>query len=247
MKVVTVNNDHEKKKITSLLSNLKENKLSVTVWQSSQDKSGSKLKYIVKAITIADDKISFISRFRKSFAFEKRDIFFFCYRLNFIFKAVSFEVNEGTLTVPCPEKVTLLETIESTKFSEENEIDVSENSNNPGYTQKSKTVQDLRSLDDDANFSHMREAPRSKTGISRKVTVSFLSKTFTDKEFGLFDLSQGGAAILVKDTGMFTSGDNLEITHVDGKEINPKLKGIVRSIRDHNAEKDEFKVGLQFL
>lgn len=230
----------ETEAVENLFNNLHTNKTNIVVWQPDIEDNESKHKYICKVQEFDREAktLKIKSRFNKSFAFSEDDIFCFCDKLMFIFKASFVENEKGEIQLALPESVMMLDV--------SNE-DLTRAIKKKDYRLFSKGVGGKTTLmSEDDKYAAMRAAPRSKTTKDQRVTVEFETQSFTPKEFQLHDLSKGGAGIIIKNQDLFKKGDWVLIAQIDGKDINPKLRGKVMSIRTHDMSKGEFKVGLRF-
>ena len=230
--------------------NLFQNKLNITCWQPYPGDPTKKIKYIVNLDKITkENKLVIKSRFNKSFGFNNEGlVFFFCDKLKVIFKSQLVNLNGGEMTVDKPSEITLLEEGSTIAVKDPMRTDHIE-------TKKSAKVKfapesafmKVSRVNEDEQYAHMRAAPRKQTNKDQKVTVRFLSKKFQDKEMDLFDLSRGGAGILVRNADYFSQGDQIEIVQIDGNDIDPTLKGEVMSVRTYDVEKGTFKAGIKFV
>lgn len=235
----------------NICASLLQNKFNVICWQPNPTDPNNKIKYVIKLSKINSDEniLEFKSRFNKTFGFIEGEVFFFCENLKLIFKADLFLIDGDIISVRKPIEIVLIQDELIVTLKEENNqiTDNSMNSNIQINFNDASDIMGIGQVVEDEVFAHLRASPRSKVIKEQKVSVKFLSKEIHDQELDLLDLSRGGAGIVFKNTEFFEERDLLEIVKIDGKEINPSLKGEVMSVKAHDVEKGLFKAGIKFI
>jgi c-di-GMP-binding flagellar brake protein YcgR len=238
MKIITFDQDQEK--IENILKNAHKNRVVLTVWQNAE---GRRKVYISRIDHISEEFITFSSYYQKNYTFDlNHPVFVYCEKMNFIFKTLVTGQEMVEVKLTSPVEVTLLDAVETNRMK----TALVDHSSAEGKTEKINDVLRVKKIDEDQAYAHLREAPRKKVSKEQKVTVAFLNKNFSPKEYDLFDLSTGGAGVLVKNQELFEKGEFLMLTHLDGRELNPPLKGEIMSIRSHDVEQGLYKIGLKF-
>lgn len=101
-------------------------------------------------------------------------------------------------------------------------------------------------VDDEEKYKGMRAAPRAAPKNFKTVTLS-IEGVGVEKEYVLYDLSQGGMAFNTWLSTEFEKDNIVIASKVGEKSLSPKMKGIVRSVRKVSEGSEEVKIGVQFL
>ena len=112
-------------------------------------------------------------------------------------------------------------------------------------TSSKKNIRDVE-VDDENKFKALRVAPRAAPKEYKVVTLR-KSSNGQEKEYSLYDLSQGGMAFNSWSAGEFSQNDEIEVIKIGDQEVETKMVGIVRSILRVRDDSEELKVGVQFL
>lgn len=95
-------------------------------------------------------------------------------------------------------------------------------------------------------FAAQRESTRLAPKDDKFVTLVRDSHPGEQEEFKLFDLSQGGAGLLIFSPSKFKIGEAISIIAIDKKPIDKILIGSVVAIRPYDEGKGEWKLGIKF-
>jgi len=238
MKIITFDQDQDK--IENLLQNALKNRLVLTLWQNTE---GKRKVYISRIDQFSSESIKLSSYYQKNYNFDLTyPVFVYCEKMNFIFKTIAQSQNMVEVKLTSPIEITLLDAVETDRMQKV----LGNHILGEGKAEKIDNLVRVKKIDEDEAYAHLREAPRKKVSKEQKVTVAFLNKNFSPKEYDLFDLSTGGAGVLVKNHELFENGEFLMLTHLDGRELNPPLKGEIMSIRSYDVEQGLYKIGLKF-
>ncbi len=100
-------------------------------------------------------------------------------------------------------------------------------------------------IEDEDKFKGMRSSPRVAPKKFKTVTLK-KQNGLNEKEFVLYDLSQGGMAFSTWTATEFQADDIILVSKVGEKFVAPKISGVVRSIKWVSEGSTEIKVGVQF-
>jgi hypothetical protein len=235
-----LNRAQDQDKMTNLLENTNRNRIILTVWQNVQ---GKRKVFIARIDKLFDESIQMSSYYQKNFNFISNiDVFVYCEKMNFVFKTSLENQEMVIIQLKHPYEVTMLDAVEAHRMQKT----FDQHMKGESETEKINQVMQLKKIDEDQAYAHLREAPRKKVSKEQMVTVAFENKKFNPKEYDLFDLSTGGAGVIVKNQELFVKGEFLLLTHLDGRELNPPLRGEIMSIRSYDIEQGMYKVGLKF-
>lgn len=95
-------------------------------------------------------------------------------------------------------------------------------------------------------FAVQRESARLAPKEDKFVTLVRESHPGEQEDFKLFDLSQGGAGLLIFSPTKFKIGESISIIAIDKKPIDKILIGSVVAIRPYDEGKGEWKLGIKF-
>ena len=183
----------------------------------------------------------------------------YCYSQDFgvIFKTESFGKSSHGPSLRVPEKICYLETPDVHLIKGATAVDLS---SAPWRTKRlakgEKTERDrdifeaqlLYTLDEeDKLFADAREAPRARPTTTKIISCQLAGQPQTRGNFVLFDLSRGGLGFKIPEAGVFTKGGYLEITALEGQELDNPLLGEIMSVRDLAPEEIGWKVGVKFV
>ena len=101
-------------------------------------------------------------------------------------------------------------------------------------------------VDDEEKYKGMRTAPRAAPKNFKTITLA-KENGVAEKEYVLYDLSQGGMAFNTWIAAEFKKDDIIIASKVGEKSLSPKMRGIVRSVRKVAEGSEEVKVGIQFI
>lgn len=108
-------------------------------------------------------------------------------------------------------------------------------------------INDIFKPEDDAKFKALRESQRVQPKVQKIVSVMRVDLGLEHPlDYKLFDLSQGGAGLIVTDPNEFKRGERLTLLAVDGIPLPKELLGEVVAIRIIEEGKPEFKIGIKF-
>lgn len=96
-------------------------------------------------------------------------------------------------------------------------------------------------------FADKREAPRAKPKVDKIVTCQLAQQPQTSQNFKLFDLSRGGLGLLILIEDTFKKGQHVEITAMEGQDLDEPFIGEVMSVRSLAPEDVGWKVGIKFV
>lgn len=247
----TLSRSNDKVKLENLFANMEANKLMSTLWQND---NGVRKVFLVRVKKIVNDEVHFFSYYRKQLNFSGHEVYLYCEKLNFIAKSEIIKCSGVDLVARYPDEVKLLDAIDNTKMSESFGM-MSSNSGvdrigdkmvHNSTVEKRSDLMRVKKVNEDQEFAHLRESPRLKSKKQQTVLIEFNSKKYKPKTVDLFDLSQGGAGLIVKTPEQFDKGDFITLLKLDSKDLNPTLKGEVMSIRVQDTTKGEYKIGLRF-
>lgn len=95
-------------------------------------------------------------------------------------------------------------------------------------------------------FAAQRESARLAPKDEKHVTLVRASHPAEQDDYKLFDLSQGGAGLLIFSLTKFKIGEDVSIIAIDKKPIDKALVGKVVAIRPYDEGKGEYKLGIKF-
>jgi hypothetical protein len=96
-------------------------------------------------------------------------------------------------------------------------------------------------------FADKREAPRAKPKVDKIVTCQLAQQPQTSQNFKLFDLSRGGLGLLILIEDTFKKGQHVEVTAMEGQDLDEPFIGEVMSVRSLAPEDVGWKVGIKFV
>ncbi len=101
--------------------------------------------------------------------------------------------------------------------------------------------------EEDKLFADKREAPRARPKVDKIIGLRHFGKLGEEQSYKLFDLSRGGMGFLSYVDGAFKKGDIVQLTNMDGQELDDPIRGEVMSVRDLMPEQVGWKVGVKFV
>lgn len=103
-------------------------------------------------------------------------------------------------------------------------------------------------VDNEEAHSHERTHNRQEIGGDKFIKVNFENEPTAKGEiYFLGDISQSGLSFRIDDPGSFHKGDLLEFSEMNGKELDPLMKGEVMSVRELPEMPGMFKVGVRYV
>jgi hypothetical protein len=108
-------------------------------------------------------------------------------------------------------------------------------------------LESLSLSEEDRLFADKREAPRARPKVDKMVTCRQAQTPASAQSFKLFDLSRGGLGLLVLIDGTFKKGQQVEITAMEGDDLDEPILGEVMSVRSLAPETVGWKVGIKFV
>jgi hypothetical protein len=111
-------------------------------------------------------------------------------------------------------------------------------------------VDGLQFVEKENEQAHTHERTHNRQGIAgdKFIKVNFQNEPITKGDiYFLNDISQSGLSFKVDDPGAFHKGDLLEFSEMNGKEMDPSMKGEVMSVRELPEMPGMFKVGVRYV
>lgn len=103
----------------------------------------------------------------------------------------------------------------------------------------------IAKMEDEA-FAGLRESARLAPKVDKYVTLIKESDPTKETIYKLFDLSQGGAGLLIFNPSEFVVGEKVSIIAIDQKPVDKILRGQVAAVRPYDEAKSEYKLGIKF-
>ena len=212
--------------IHSFFRVLSQNKDKIWLWQKELVDGKRIVQYgIVRKVDLIKKVIHISPNSSRGFKFENLDEFFFYHsQKSLAFKFKAREVTKEMMIVPIPKSFHKL----SSDFLKNVELVEKEN---------------------EEQFKHLRGAPRVQPQGDQFVSLVRVQtdSTYSKLEiFSLYDISQGGMGFRIDDPAEFDIGEVLEVKNINEKEVPKVMIGEVVSIRQHESQQNEFKVGVKF-
>lgn len=140
-----------------------------------------------------------------------------------------------------------LTTIQGKKAEKENDLTKIQGENSEKLNDVVKIISSAPNEKEvEGQYKALRESARLAPKEDKHVTLVKDSAPENQIEYKLFDLSQGGAGILIFSPTAFKIGENISIVAIDKKVIDKVLKGTVVAIRPYDEGKGEYKLGIKF-
>ncbi|MFT6070772.1 MAG: hypothetical protein ACJAT2_000667 [Bacteriovoracaceae bacterium] len=96
--------------------------------------------------------------------------------------------------------------------------------------------------------THERSHNRQEIEGDKFIKVNFQNEpTVKGEIYFLGDISQSGLSFRIDDPGSFHKGDLLEFSEMNGKALDPTMKGEVMSVRELPELPGMFKVGVRYI
>jgi hypothetical protein len=103
-------------------------------------------------------------------------------------------------------------------------------------------------VDNEGAHTHERTHNRQEIGGDKFIKVNFQNEPAVKGDiYYLGDISQSGLSFRIDDPGSFHKGDLLEFTEMNGKKLEPSMKGEVMSVREQPEIPGMFKVGVRYV
>jgi hypothetical protein len=101
--------------------------------------------------------------------------------------------------------------------------------------------------EDEQAHTHERSFNRQEIISEKFIKVSFQNEPLKKGDiYFLGDISQSGLSFKIDDPGAFHRGDLLSFSELNGKTLNPAMKGEVMSVRELPDAPGMFKVGVRY-
>jgi hypothetical protein len=224
--------------------------LEVCLWQKMSHIETTRVQYrfLLKSFSKDPDLLNFDQVSGEEVDFKKTKMFFYCEGLGIIFSSNVAAIGKSKISLFKPDLMFLLNEDEK-ELVGENDLSalagIFKETKIP-FIQKDLTLKKKHS--EDEIYKNVRETPRGKAQDYKLVKVAKdVGQTRFEKDFQLYDLSQGGMGVFCKDQGFFEVDLEIEVLSVGLEVFDLPVKGIVRSVNQIPGEAAMFKVGIQFL
>ncbi len=217
----------EEEEILALMQSILNTRRPICVWQTrTMDESERKSK---DAIIHKLDPIKRTIRMGPvsgfEFKFERdREIFGYSFEKHFVFKTDIKQVEGDMMVVIVPEYITMV----SGDFGR---------------------IVKRAEIENEEKFLETREAPRAKIAGNKMVGIQINKRDLDpEKQYRLYDMSQGGMAFIIDNDEEYAKGDEVIVGTLAGQPMEPPMCGDVMSIRkvDENEDNFDHKVGVKF-
>lgn len=208
--------------IIDLLKVISTSKEKVWIWQNSGDRIVFHAQ--IKKIDQLSKLVHIHPTSSKGFSFDGRDnIFLYSAEKRVAARISVREVENDFLIFSLPKKITAI----PSSFSDGLEFVEKEN---------------------EGAHIHERFYDRNEVHGEKFIKIHFSDEPpAKGKTFYLNDLSQSGLSFRVDDPGEFHKGDSIEASEMNGKQLEPYIKGEVMSVKELPSAGKQYKVGIKFI
>ena len=232
MKNLTIKNHHEYEKLWNSLEAIKSQFI---LWQLEVDGS-RRVKFFKFDFRDKDKEVlRFLEQNGQGEPFIIRDLYAYNEEFGFIFKTNILTIEGSEIYLSSPLVLKMLDPEDIHFIQGLADMDLA---------QAPWRVKRLDNSAEEEVYSEIREAPRARPRVEKKVALYKSGYIELRAEFNLFDISRGGLSFLVADENQFRKGDFLEIAALEGEELEIILIGEVMSVR---SQDDSWKVGIKFI
>ncbi|MBL7665132.1 MAG: PilZ domain-containing protein [Bacteriovoracaceae bacterium] len=227
---------------------LKTNKIEICLWQKTKDYLHDRLQYRfhLDSINFGTFVMNFSQVQHRKINFRMGKIFCYCEAEAFIFSASIIAIGTYKISIELPNYIYLLNEHEAHMVQENKWVELQ--SIFKEYKRPAATKTTQRVFTEDERYKDVRETPRGKPSEQKTVVLrKLMVNSKVEREFNLFDLSQGGCALLIKDPFFFEKGTQVELVRIDNEYFTPELLGEVMSVNLNGEGASQYKVGIKFL
>lgn len=269
MKKIQYANDYHR--IKSLIDESKSSAHEICLWQKDNETEKRNIHNVQIERNLFDEKKIWLkSTHLSSLKFiTQTTTFYYCHELNIIFKTILISNENENVCISYPEEVTFLDEEDAQKeefawmksmhlgeeFSwvkgkkveaEDDTMRVKGSKEETNNDIIRVTSQLPNEKEAEEKFKTLRESARLTPKDDKHVTLIRDSIPEVQTEYKLFDLSQGGAGLLIFSPTQFKIGEAVSIVAIDKKPIDKILTGSVVAIRPYDEGKGEWKLGIKF-